>query len=239
MSNLSNAFDVLRDSIKNINVYRSPYQNPEVDSMIDAFGKITFTKETHQITSGANPDYSWVMRDDAKSVTVSTLPQYANYINFRTGKCIQVSMDGSLCSAYTGGGSSGVMYLYGTMIAPATLILPRYFNGTLNGIVTEYGAFQRGLYLNRFGSNVLLRNSIVNTYHIDRAVEGATVNFDSGYDKSPMYLDRLYLSRKTFGYLASKLGTVTGGKLYLGEKNTSRMSDEQKQKITAKGWEIL
>ena len=78
----------------------------------------------------------------------------------------------------------------------------------------------------------------VTTSSVENKVIQSTVDFDSGYNMSPMYLNRLYLSTKTFKNLANKLGTVTGGKLYLGTKNTDRMTTAQKDAITAKGWTI-
>lgn len=237
---LDEAFDNLENAINNVNIYRSAYKHPEVGWITDKFGK-------YQIM--ANSVTSWSNRTQAlqkesiilsaapdKRIEVDSLPVSYSYVNMRyedDDSTVKLALDNSYWSysAYN---------MYCCIYAPNTLILPKTFYGEVQ-FFAPLGAFSRGLYLNQYGDNVLcLESWIVDETNINSSNTNfpIRVDFDSGYDKSPMYLNRLYLSTTTFQNLANKLGTVTNGKLYLGSKNIANMTTTQKNAITAKGWTI-
>ena len=240
MSNLQHALDDLRYSIKNINCYKSAYVNPEVGAKIqDKFGTveiISSSESTLAVERQAYRNLSFLINQRAREAYIDCLPSRSNYINLRNDSYNNTVR---ITSNFGGFLIEGSKYYIGFIKAPYTLILPYVFYGSLFFVVDSL-SFRRGIYLNSVGQNILSTEMwINNTDHIDRLQSGgAKVDFDSGYNMSPMYLNRLYLSTQTFANLANKLGTVTGGKLYLGTKNTDRMTTAQKDAIKAKGWTI-
>lgn len=239
---LHDAFDDLRYNIKNLNCYRSAYVNPVVGAKIqDKFGTVEILSNT--ATSSGNGAYRSqdcvLIHPKAKNAYIDCFPNYAMYINLRNDNYSNiVRMTSKILNEVVINGK----YYLGFTNNSDTLILPPTFFGHIS-VIASVSAFKRGIYLNSYGSNVAGTESwIYTTNHID-GVQGVNlyevvVDFDSGYNMSPMYLNRLYLSTQTFANLANKLGTVTGGKLYLGTKNTDRMTTAQKDAITAKGWTI-
>ena len=248
MSNpLSEAFDYLRDSIKNIpiNSYQSAYINPEVGTITDVFGSFKVLPNSATNWNRRREAPSWrcfSIRPEAKDAYIDCLPTAAFYINLRNNQMNNiVRLTPNVNLIYTTGiGSSGGSVCVGMIVLPSTLILPKTFYGRLD-IISNYDVFTRGLYLNSYGDNVVNKETWIthqSTASAEYTATQSVVDFDSGYNMSPMYLNRLYLSTQTFANLAIKLGTVTGGKLYLGTKNTDRMTTAQKDAITAKGWTI-
>lgn len=232
---LQDAFDELRWAIRNVNCYRSAHINPKAGTITDVFG-------SYEILP--NGTSSWNSRYRAPSYRCSCiqpkvidayidcLPTEADYINLRNSE-----MDNTVRLTTT---SYGTLISTSRISMPQTLILPKKFYGWVY-ISANYSAFGRGLYLNSDGFNVVGSEGWIqhaSTASAEYTGQSSVVDFDSGYNMSPMYLNRLYLSTKTFENLANKLGTVTGGKLYLGTKNIDRMTTAQKDAIAAKGWSI-
>ena len=239
---LHDAFNELRQAIRNINCYQSAYINPEVGTITDEFGSVEILPNT--ATSWGNGKYPsrncFLIHPKSENAYIDCLPPNANYVNLRNNQMNNtVRITSNIIQTVTIGTSNGNACV-GYCKPPETLILPKTFYGDLN-IILYYSGFTRGLYLNSYGRNVVRSEGWamhVTTSSAENKVIQSTVDFDSGYNMSPMYLNRLYLSTKTFENLANKLGTVTGGKLYLGTKNTDRMTTAQKDAITAKGWTI-
>lgn len=238
-NSLTEAFDYLKNQISSIERFGSAYVQPkENTSMTDEFGTIEF-KSNGSVFSVASASASFIINSKAKYAYIDCLPNQSNYVCLRNTEDNTVRITSSVVRFGTASINNVKSYM-GVSFAPRTLILPKRFYGSANFRALTF-SFCRGLYLNRFGTNFIgLEGWIIDSLHIDEAYERAPaiVDFDSGYDMSPMYLNRLYLSTKTFENLASKLGTVTDGKLYLGTKNTDRMTTAQKDAITAKGWTI-
>lgn len=239
-NSLYEAFDYLKNQISSIDRFNSAYIRPEDNtSMTDKFGTIEF-KNSGSVFTTVSISSSLIINPKAKNAYIDCLPTQMNYVCLRNAdgdNIVHITSGTAVSSRIT---LNGVTYYIGVSLAPRTLILPARFYGSARFAALSF-SFCRGLYLNRYGTNFIGSESwIVDSNHIDEAYENApaVVDFDSGYNMSPMYLNRLYLSTKTFENLANKLGTVTGGKLYLGTKNTDRMSTAQKDAITAKGWTI-
>lgn len=245
MSNpLDLAFDSLRDAIKNINVYRSPYTHAPIGEMQDALGTITIKKGGDaSIATEAYQHQSVIIPDGVKYCEITDLPIYFSYVNLRNDQKCTVKRNDDCAGGLYNHKVGTSEQLVGVIYAPQTLILPYKITASKRFyfLATDDFPFYRGLYLNHTGANIISHEDwIYDTSHIDAAPAGrrATVDFDEGYNMSPMYLNRLYLSAKTFENLANKLGTVTNGKLYLGSKNIANMSTAQKNAIIAKGWTI-
>lgn len=242
---LDEAFDQLNQAILNVNCYRTIYKNPKSGSTLsDKFGTIKFldsSTTSWNSSKEAHASNSWIIYDGVARATIDSLPNNAEYINLRNdigNNAVYKSGVESFVSSYV----SGARYVLGRIFAPRTLILPYSFRGTIYIVPNSTGIFERGLYLNSVGTNIPFTEGWIDTTaHIDQTgsnIYKATVDFDSGYSMSPMYLNRLYLSTTTFQNLANKLGTVTNGELYLGSKNIANMTTAQKTAITAKGWTI-
>ena len=239
MNSLTEAFDYLKNQISSIDRFNSAYVKPENNtSMSDKFGTIEF-KSSGSVFTTSTVLSSFIINPKARLAYIDCLPNRGTYVCLRNG-------ENNVVYITTGVANFFKINLYGEIaygslsFAPHTLILPVRFYGSTSFKADTF-SFCRGLYLNRYGTNFIGSEGwIVDSEHIDAAYEfaPAIVDFDSGYNMSPMYLNRLYLSTKTFENLASKLGTVTDGKLYLGTKNTDRMTTAQKDAITAKGWTI-
>lgn len=242
MSRLNSAFETLRNRVRNVNVYRSPYVNPSVGTITDKFGSFTIRKNGDG--NSISPDLeSWqsdavIIKNGVREGVVDCLPVNKYYVNLRNDvdeNYIRINTIVNNSAGYSDG------IIYGLVLAPYTLILPYKFSCGMLEFYVDSTSFRRGIYLNTVGANVLDHESwIYNTAHIDDKYHynKVTVDFDEGYNMTPMYLNRLYLSTKTFENLAHKLGTVTNGKLYLGSKNIANMSTAQKNAIIAKGWTI-
>jgi uncharacterized protein (DUF1330 family) len=238
-SPLSNAFNELRYSIKDINLYQSPYKHPNVGKITDEFGSIeVISSGSYNNVTKTHASRSFVVDTKSKrnSLNIYGIPQMADYINFRYGNSQRnVTLDNTVFP--NGTVDSGKVQI-GVICAPSTFILPKFFNGAISFYANTW-IFRRGIYLNSSGTKVASSESwILNTASIDSNTPFAVVDFDSGRKITPLYLNRLYLAAKTFDNLANKLGTVTNGKLYLGSKNIANMTTTQKNAITAKGWTI-
>lgn len=230
----------LRTCIKNLNVYRSVYENPRTGVMTDKLGTITIISDNATPWSPQKEAHrrgSYIIRNDAGVAMVDCLPSHAEYINLRN----DIANNRIILSGVNASGAISFAentYTFGYVVAPSTLILSRQHFGSLRFIV-DINSFSRGMYLNYSGTNILsTENWIYNTHHINAAFIGITIDFDAGYNMTPMYLNRLYLSSTTFSNLANKLGNVANGKLILGTKNIANMTETQKNAITAKGWTI-
>ena len=238
------AFDNLRNAVKNINVYRSPYAHAPIGKMQDALGTITIKKDGNaNIQTEAYQFQTAIIPDGVKYCEITDLPLSYTYVNLRNDQKCTVKRNDD-CAGFLYTHKTGTSeQLVGVVRAPVTLILPYKITASVRFyfLATDNFPFYRGLYLNHTGANVIGHEGwICDTSHIDAAPSGrmATVDFDDGYNMTPMYLNRLYLSAKTFENLANKRGTVTNGKLYLGSKNIANMSTAQKNAIIAKGWTI-
>lgn len=244
MSNsLDLAFSDLRTAIKNVNLYRSPYINLPIGVGQDALGRITVKKSGGTtIANEVLQNRSATVPDNVSYFQVDSLPAFLDYVNLRNNLNCTIQVNTVTDSGAVFAHGDGIDLATNIIYAPYTLILPyRFYKPYSVSFIAIDFAFRRGLYLNRYGNNVLnYERWIYNTDHIDEANDNtrATVDFDKGYDMSPMYLNRLYLSAKTLENLANKLGTVTNGKLYLGSKNIANMTTAQKNAIIAKGWTI-
>lgn len=237
-SPLSNAFNELRYSIKDIDVYRSPYEHPKVGKITDEFGTIeVISSGSYDGVTQIHASSSYIIKSSNRnSLNIYGIPQNPNYVNLRYGNSNRnVTLDTNIFTNAII--DSGAVRL-GVICNPQTFILPKVFYGSI-GFYANWLTFRRGIYLNSSGTKfVSNENWIVNTASIDSNRPYAVVDFDSGYKLTPFYLNRLYLAAKTFDNLANKLGTVTNGKLYLGSKNIANMTTTQKNAITAKGWTI-
>lgn len=236
---LQAAFSDLREAINSINRYRTIFEHPPLGTLTDKLGtiKIIKSESTGWGPSEVRVKDAFVIKDNLPPVTIDCLPNNVRYINMANNINSPINVS-DVMSHLSISFDSTNKYVSGSIYSPETLILPINFSGIIT-IIPANDIFKRGLYLNKYGSNILYtENRIINTYHIDRAKSEANVNFDSGYNMTPMYLNRLYLSTSTFSNLSNKLGKVTNGKLYLGEKNTSRMTSAQKTAIQNKGWII-
>lgn len=238
-SPLNDAFNELRNSIKDIDVYQSPYKHPKVGKITDEFGSIeVISSGSYDNVTKTSASNTFVVDTKSKrnSLNIYGIPQMAGYVNFRYGNSQRiVTLDNKVFPQATL--DSGKVQI-GIIYAPSTFILPKNFNGTISFYADRW-IFRRGIYLNSRGTKVASNeNWILNTASIDSNTPFAVVDFDSGREITPLYLNRLYLATKTFDNLANKLGTVTNGKLYLGSKNIANMTTTQKNAITAKGWTI-
>lgn len=226
------------NKINSIDRYQIPLTHPPIGTLTDVLGTVEITDDGGGYigTTCSQKDAYIANTNGMNYALLNKLPD-GEYINLRNGNPQSVEVFRS--TIFSRSGNDGT-YFFGIIFAPCTLILPTQIIGLTLGVVVSDFSFCRGLYLNKYGSNVVGRsNWVENDYHISQANQTAKIYCDSGTNYAPMYFNKLYLDISTFDTFIDNLGTRTStGKIYVGDANLSRMSTETIEKANAKGWVI-